>query len=91
LWRWHDVGPPCSGRYKYTVIPHDVEPRGRDDRSQLLHQLERFKYDVRAIAPPALEAMQEPVGQQRQTLDGQRRTRGVTTELLEPRAGSEMQ
>ena len=64
--RWYDVRSPLSGGSKYTMIPDQVESRARNERGELLHELKRFKDDVRRSIPPAaLEAVQQPaIGQQ---------------------------
>jgi hypothetical protein len=68
------------------VIPNQVEAGRRHQRSELFNQLERFKNHVGcAVAPAALEAIQEPAaGQNRQALGSYRSAASIAAETLQP-------
>jgi len=64
--RWYNVRPPLGCGRKHAMISDQIESRARNERGELLHELKRFKDDVRRSIPPAaLEAVQQPaIGQQ---------------------------
>jgi len=87
-WRRQNLASPSGSGCENAVVPHKVEPGRRHQSRELPDEFERFKDDVgRSVAPAALEAIQQAaIRQQGETLLGQRRTRDITAELLEPQA-----
>jgi len=87
----HDQLPvPGPGRQD-AVVPDQVESWRRHKRREFLDQLQRFEHHMRRpVAPVTLETIQQPaIGQQRQTLQRQRRTAGVTA-LCGPRSYADL-
>jgi hypothetical protein len=67
------------------VVPNDVGPRGRHERCQSGHEIDRIEDDVSgAVAPAVSEAIEDPaVGELGEALAGDRRPRPVAGESLE--------
>ena len=67
------------------MVTYEIESRRRHERRELFHGLERIEGHMgRSVAPRALEtAQQAAVGQQRETLGGDRRARAVAGEPLQ--------
>lgn len=86
LSRRYHPGPVTGGGGQDAVVPDEVDPGWRNECGELFEQLQRLEPDMgRAVAPALLELVDQPaVGRLRQTLGGQRETRGVAAQALEP-------
>ena len=84
-WRRHDAVAHPSGWREHAVIREHHASGPRHQRAEAFEEGERIEDDVRgAVAIPLLQPIADAtIGEQRQSLLDDRRTRGVAAQLLE--------
>lgn len=79
-------------RREYAVVEHQVDPRPRGERRQLLEQRERLEHEMsRAVRPRGLEREQDAaIGEQPEPVLSYGRAEPIAAELFQPRAVMEV-
>jgi len=75
-------------RREHAMVEHEIDPRPRDQRRELLEQRERLEDEMaRAIRPGCLEREHDAtVGQQSESILRDRRPEQIAAELFQTRA-----